>query len=211
MTTSNLAQATGTVSQKPNAFWAFIDRLPGTQFLKNLNIGTKLNIGFGILVFLTLAGAIVSYIGSTQATAQIDTTEAVRVPTALASARAQADLLKMLGDVRGYLALGEGQFQDSYEEARQAFEADLVELEQLSSNLNEENRLRLEDLRLTFTKWSALPDKLFELRDDQLEREPAYALLATEGIRTAGSALIDIQSMIETQAQREPSRQNMEL
>lgn len=211
MTTSNLAQATGTVPQTPNAFWAFIDRLPGMQFLKNLSIGTKLNIGFGILVLLTVVGAIVSYVGSTQATAKIDTTEEVRVPTALVSARAQADLLRMLGDVRGYLALGEGQFQDSYEEARQSFEADLVELEQLSPNLDPKNKRRLEDLRATFEKWSALPDKLFALRDDQLEREPAYALLATQGIRTAGSALIDIQSMIEAQAQRDPSRQNAEL
>lgn len=211
MSTSDLASTSKSKSSQPGAFWRFFGRLPLIRTLKDLSIGTKLNIGFGILVLMTLIGAVVSYQASIQATESITTTENVRVPTALASSRAQADLLKMLGDVRGYLALGQEEFRASYLQSRQLFEADLAELERLSPNLSQANQQRLAELQSTFEQWSALPDQLFELRDDQLEREPAYRLLVTDGLRTGAYVLIDIQSMIEAQAQREPSRQNVEL
>ncbi len=211
MTTSKATSSTqaGTAPQAGRA--AAGGGLPLLRQLKNLSIGNKLNIGFAILVLLTLVGAIVSYQASIQATTSINRTQEIRFPTALASSRAQRDLLRMLGDVRGYLALGEGQYRASYLEARRDFEADLAELEQLSPNLNAENRARLVELRQTFAKWSELPDKLFELRDDQLEREPAYRILATNGLRTGAWILLDIRSMIEAQAQRQPSRPNTEL
>jgi CHASE3 domain sensor protein/GAF domain-containing protein len=185
--------------------------LPGSRFFKNLSIGAKLVIGFGILVILTLAMAAFSYLGSQGATAQIDNTGNVRVPTALASARAQANLLKMLGDVRGYLALGESDFRNEYERSRQAFEANLAELEQLSPNLNPENIERLEELKAAFAAWSDFPEELFILRDDQLEREPAYRLLATDGIRLGGRVLIGLNTMIDSQGRREPSAANIAL
>ncbi len=212
MTTSDLTSSSKTkTAASPDGFIGFLGNMPLIRFLKNLSIGSKLNIGFGILVVMTLLGAAASYVASIQATTSINRTEDVRFPTALASARAQTDLLKMLGDVRGYLALGESEFRDEYNQARQAFEADLEELEGLSSKLNAENRRRLFELRAAFEEWSVLPDQLFELRDDQLEREPAYRILATDGLRTGAWILIDIQSMIEAQAQREPTRQNIEL
>ncbi len=212
MTTPKATSSTqaGTASQAGNVA-ARVGGLPVIRRLKNLSIGSKLNIAFAILVLLTLVGAMVSYQASIQATTSINRTQEVRFPTTLVSSRAQRDLLRMLGDVRGYLALGESQYRDSYLQSRQAFEADLAELEQLSPNLNAENRARLLELRQTFEKWSALPDTLFELRDDQLEREPAYRILATDGLRTGAWVLLDIRSMIEAQAQRKPSTQNTEL
>lgn len=208
MTTTKLTQP-APPPLPPAPFWA--DRLPGARWFKNLNIGTKLNIGFGLLVLLTLIGALVSYIASSQATLQINTTQEVRVPTALASARAQANLLRMLGDVRGYLALGDSQYRDSYNQARLDFAANLAELKNDRDKLNPENQQRLDELDRTFQAWSQLPETLFELRDDQLEREPAYALLATEGTRSGGGALIALQSMIQAQGSREPSAENIAL
>jgi CHASE3 domain sensor protein len=184
---------------------------PLMRSLRNLKIGQKLSIGFGLLVMLTLVGATVSFIASRQATISINRTEDVRVPTALASTRAQKDLLKMLGDVRGYLALGESEFRDSYQQARRDFETDLATLKELSPQLNETNRARLIKLENTFEQWSALPDTLFALRDDQLEREPAYRLLATDGLRTGAWLLIDLQSMMEAQTGRNPSPENIKL
>jgi CHASE3 domain sensor protein/GAF domain-containing protein len=192
-------------------FWSAVGRLPVLRTLRHWSIGRKLNLGFGLLVIITLTGAAVSYVGSIQATTSINRTEDVRVPTALTSTRAQRDLLRMLGDVRGYLALGEGEYRQSYLEARAAFEADLAELEAMSPNLNAENQARLAELKIAFARWSALPTRLFELRDDQFEREPAYRLLTTDGLRTGAYILIDIQSMIEEQAGREPSKPNVEL
>lgn len=197
--------------QNRSQFWNFIESVPGARQLKNLSIGVRLLIGFGVMIFITFLVVTFSYVGSTVATESINTTSSVRVPTALSAARAQASLLKMLGDVRGYLALGQPEFRESYEADRAAFEAQLAELQSYKPNLSPDNRDRLVELEKTFIAWSALPDKLFELRNDQLEREPAYKILATDGILMGGSVLIDLNQMIEAQSLREPTADNIEL
>ena len=61
MTTSDSAapaQATAT----PRV--SLLSKVPGATFFKNLSIGTKLVIGFGILVVLTLLVATSSWVGS---------------------------------------------------------------------------------------------------------------------------------------------------
>lgn len=171
------------------------------EFFRNLRIGTKLTVGFGVLVALTLISAGVSYLGSNQATNKIDQTGDVRVPAALAASRAQADLLRMLSDVRAYLALGatsDVDYKASYAQSAQAFLKDLDELDQLAPDLDPQNQQRLLDLRAAYAQWSQLPSPLFELHDDQLDREPAYRLLATDGTTFAGKALIKVNEMITT-------------
>src|SRR5688572_5571069 len=78
-----------------------------SRFFQNMRIGSKLTVGFGIIVLLTLLVVGWSYLSSSRASENIETTSDVRVPIVLASSQAQADLLTMLGDVRGYLALGD--------------------------------------------------------------------------------------------------------
>lgn len=183
-------------------------------FLRNLKIGSKLTIGFGILVALIFVSAGISFLGSFRATTRINLTENVRMPAALIAAQAQADLLQMLGDVQGYLALGDQdtKYGDSFEQTSRSFEADLAELERLlTQNPDPENQRRLEKLKTDYERWSTLPNQLFELRNDQLEREPAYKLLATEGIRNAGKVLITTKTLIETQGQSEPTTENLAL
>jgi CHASE3 domain sensor protein len=179
--------------------------------LKNLKIGTKLTLGFGILVILMLLNAGASYQGSNKATIRINQTDDIRVPTALAASRAQANLLRMLGDVRGYLALGDQQYRNNYIQSKYAFDVNLAELESLYAELGEENQARLDELEDVYADWVALPPQLFELRDDQLDREPAYRLLAIDGIKYAGQVLIAINTLIEMQGRREPTAGNLEL
>lgn len=190
---------------------ARVRRSRAAAFFNDLPLRTKLLIAFAILVALTLLVAGLSYLGSQQATENINRTDELRVPTALASARAQANLLRMQADMHGYLALGDQEFRDAYERDRLAFEADLAALEILKPELRGENQVRLDELEETYSAWAALPEQLFDLRDDQLEREPAYNILATEGSRLAGTVLIDIQRMIESQALREPTEENIAL
>ncbi len=187
----------------------WIEKLPGIHLLKNLKIGSKLTIGFGILVLLIFVSAGVSYLGSGRATQEINRVTDVRAPTALDASRAQADLLLMLADVRGYLALGDQTYRDSYAESSRAFEADLDRLYSQLQNLDETNIRRLIRLRVAYERWSALPEPLFALRDDQLDREPAYRLLATDGIRYAGEVLIAVNTLIDLQGQREPTAENL--
>lgn len=181
------------------------------KLFKNLKIGHKLTFGFGILVILTLLAVGFSYWGSIPATQNIERTNDVRFPIALAASEAQTDLLKMLGDVRGYLALGDNQYRVGYSQDQETFKADLAELKKLSPNLNSENQKRLDELEATFAKWSALPEQLFELRDDQLAREPAYRLLATDGILLGGNVLLETSKLIETQGRREATSENIAL
>lgn len=180
-------------------------------FLGNVPIGMKLTIGFGILVALTLAEVLFSYLASADATNTINRTGELRVPVALESSRAQADLLRMFGAMRGYLALGDRQFLTSYQNAEDAFRQDLDRLNNLSGEFQPENKRRLAELEVAFESWSDFPQKLFVLRDDQMEREPAYEWLNTDGVTFGGTVLININQMIETQAQRDPSEENNEL
>ncbi len=183
--------------------------LSATRLLSNLNIGRKLTLGFGILVSLTLLLVLLTYGAGTAATVRINQTDEVRVPTSIAASRAEANLLKMLSDVHVYLTLGDPQYRTSYAQHRTAFETDLDDLEALSPELGSLNSYRLEQLQAAFNQWVVLPDQLFELRDDQLEREPAYRLLVTEGLRYGGTVLIDLNTMIEEQGQRDPSERNV--
>lgn len=186
-------------------------RFPGAQAFSNLNIGQKLIIGFSILVVLTLLIITISYQSSQQATTIINRTGELRVPAARVAANAQANLLKMLAATRGYLALGDRVFIDEYNAAEMAFEGDLRELRRLSADVDPLTEFRLDKLEEGFDQWRSLPQQLFALRDDRLEREPAYKVLATEGTTLGGSVLIETQKMIENQALREASEDNIAL
>ena len=186
---------------------------PGYSLLRRVSIGSKLNIGFGVLVVLILAVIGVTYISSERATTNISRTSEVRAPTALASARAQANLLKMLGDVRGYLALGDQQYRTGYEQARQDFEENLAQLEILLQSSEQgsaaESNTPVSALKESFARWSPLPEKLFMLHDDQLEREPALRILIKDSNPLIARILVSIKSMIATQRRREPNPGNM--
>jgi signal transduction histidine kinase/CHASE3 domain sensor protein len=161
----------------------------GGKYFNRLKIGGKLTIGFGILGALTMLVIGLSYLGSYRATLNINRTGEVHVPLALASARAQANLLRMQADVQAYLALGDDTYRASYHQARQAFEADLARLDELArrhaaSPSNPEFDQRLNALKSAYAEWSALPEQLFDLRDDQLKREPALRLLSTIAANT---------------------------
>ncbi len=187
------------------------DNLQKSGFFKNLKIGAKLIIGFGILVIITLVVIGFSYLGSDHATSKINKTLEIRSPAARVSIQAQAKLLRILVDVRGYLALGDKSFIEEYEENRRAFEKELYMLNRLSVEFSRKNKERLRQLEDTYKEWIEWPYRLFELRDDQFEREPAYRLMSTEATLSAGHVLIDINTMIETQGNREPTADNLEL
>lgn len=185
---------------------------PPSGIFRNLSIGTKLTIGFGLLVILTIIGGAISYLGSVPATESIQQTDELRVPITLTSARAQANLLKMISSAQGYLALGGQEFRDAYTHDEAAFKAELAELTRNAPKLSREDQDSLVELQRKFGAWATLPPQLFALRDDQFEREPAYQLLTTQGTQFGGDVLIGTQSLIETQAQRSsPSGADLDL
>ncbi len=179
--------------------------------LKNINIGSKLAIGFGLMALITLLVVVLNQVSSTRATRSIDHADEVQLPVVLASARAQADVLHMSDSLRGYLILGDPAERENYEASARAFEADLQQLETLSSSFDPANQQRLADLKAAYEEWQALPPQLFDLRNNQMAREPAYAWLNTTG----GTHLTTIQTKMDTiiqiQVEREPTAQNVAL
>lgn len=137
--------------------------------VRNLSIGSKLTMGFGLLVFLTLLVVGFSYFSGQEALQHINRAEDVCVPAALATSRAQANLLTMLGHVQGYLALGDEQFRHSYHESRRMFEEDLTRLHAMSETFSDKDKQRLDELQTLFEAWSPYAEHLFALRDAQRE------------------------------------------
>jgi CHASE3 domain sensor protein len=182
-----------------------------SRLWQRLSIGRKLGISFGILVALTLLVAGLSFLGSRSAAQGISSTDEVRVPTALLAARAQADLLRMQAATRGYLALGDAEFRESYRREAATFEARLDELLAFAPKLAPADQTNLLLLQSLYGQWKPYPEQLFALRDDQLEREPAYAILATDGLRKGGQVLIDTGKLIDEQGLREATPENQAL
>src|SRR5262245_54601562 len=191
----------------------------GGRLLGRLNIGEKLTLGFGILVALTLIVVGLNYLGSFRAVTNMNRTSDLRAPSALASAQAQADLLRMLGEVRGYLALGDEAYRDGYRRASDAFNADLQTLEGL---LHKDPGARaaaaasgvdhnLDALKTSLDQWRELPDRMFNLRNDQLRREPALRILIVDGNALIASIVVGAKAIIATQQRREATPANMSL
>ncbi len=184
---------------------------PSQGWLRNLPIGRKLTLGFGTLVMVTIIVIALSYFASNEASSTINEATSVRQPAALAASRAEANLLRMFSDVRGYLALGDPIFLESYRQAAIAFEDDLQELRELSDGLGADDQQRLAAIEEAYVRWQQYPDQLFALRDNQIDREPAYRLLNTTGTEQGGNVLIGMNQLIEQQALREPSERNNQL
>ena len=143
----------------------------------DLTIGQKLNLGFGMLVLLLFLIVALIFAAGQAATDSINLTVDVRVPAALASARAQLNLLKMRAAVRGYLAVGDLQNIDDYNKAKELFQANLGQLKLLAVDWSDASDVeRLETLINTFAAWLPLPDRVFALHDNPLENQPALRL-----------------------------------
>lgn len=178
---------------------------PGrARWFANRSIGQKLSLGFGSLVLLSIVVIAIGTLASGRATSSIDRTTEIRAPTSLAASRAQAELLQMISDVRGYLALGDPAYRSDYETARQAFEADLAELDRLAALDPSAAVLaaQLVDLNAAYDEWSPQPAALFDLRDDQLQREPALRILIQDATPRIQQVLAALNGMVETQKDR---------
>jgi len=184
----------------------------GIKQFKNLNIGARLSLGFGLLVLLTLLVVVLIFVAGQNATQNINLTEDVRVPAALASARAQSSLLRMQSSVRGYLVLGDLQNIDEYRKAKAIFETALAQLETLSVNWTDPRDIqRLNELKTTYQAWSPIQELLFQLHDNPQENQPALRLYTLEFQPLSTRFLNYLDRILALQQEQEPPGQNREL
>jgi methyl-accepting chemotaxis protein len=187
-------------------------------FRRKLKIVPKLVIGFGILIALMLVGYGLGISASHLATQEINRTTNMRAPTTLAAARAQANLLELVADLQAYLALGDSHYKDSYAANQVEFEYNLSELDTIikqsvgqDSSEYKELADSLDKLRTNYDQWSVLLPQLYELRDDQLRREPALRILIVDAAPLINTVIFNSGSMIKTQEGREPTKANIEV
>lgn len=185
---------------------------------RKLKIGPKLAIGFGVLIVLMLVGYGLGISASDLATQEINRTTNLRAPTTLVSARAQANLLELVSDLQAYLALGDSQYEANYLLNQVEFESNLAELESILNQMGAQDSPEYKELadslsrlRSNYDEWSALVPQLFDLRNDQLRREPALRILITDATPHINTVIVNSASMIKTQEGREPTAQNIEV
>ncbi|HSW05474.1 ATP-binding protein, partial [Aquabacterium sp.] len=175
-----------------------------------LGIGTKLTVGFGTLVGLTLLVVAFALLAGRDATRDIEVSEAVRAPASLASAQAQEALLRMQLHLRGYLVLTDRDDIDQYDAARQAFETALASLQRLATGWEAGERSRVQALTDSYARWKRLPPQLFELHEDTLRNRPALRLSSVDVQARRVRALAETEAMIALQKARPGDEVNRE-
>ncbi|ATB40887.1 periplasmic sensor hybrid histidine kinase [Cystobacter fuscus] len=179
--------------------------------MKPLGIGRKLTLGFGTLAAVTLLVVALGFVAGRNATKDINRTEGVRGPATLASAQAQASLLRMQLHVRGYLVLSDPLDIEQYHMARKSFEDSLASLQAMSVNWPDEEARWVAELTETYARWAKLPQHLFELHDNPLQNRPALRLARVDIQALRIQILEKIDTMIDLQKTRGTSPQNREL
>jgi methyl-accepting chemotaxis protein len=187
-----------------------------SRLWQRLKIGPKLRIGFGILILLMLIGYGWSISAGNTATKEINRTTNLRAPLALASGRAQANWLRMEANVQAYLALGDKGYRVDHGVARSEFEANILELETLLAQSQDVESPEFKELSKTlveirdhYEEWNVLVSDLFELRDDQLRREPALGILIVDAAPYINTIIVETTTIINTQKQQEPTDENV--
>lgn len=209
-------------SDKDKHRFEWLGRMQPFKYLlylrRRLKIGPKLRIGFGILTLLMLVGYGWGIVAGNKATEEINRTTNLRAPLALASGRAQSNWLKMEADVQAYLALGDESYRVDYEIVRKEFEGNIVELESILTESQDlesaefrELSNTLSEIRQHYEAWSELAPRLFELRDDQLRREPALHILIVDAAPYINTIIVDTTTIINTQKQQLATAENQKL
>lgn len=181
------------------------------RLFRDLKIGRKLTVGFGCLVVITLLVVFLNFLAGQSALGRIQRTQDLRVPAVLSSTSAQENLLKMLSNIRAYLATGEPEYRYRYQLTRHQFESDLTQLEQLFADRATPTRNQLSTLAANYQTWAELPAQLISLQDNLFENQPALSLLDDEGQPRIIVIQREIGQMLDEQEGRSPSQTNLSL
>lgn len=179
------------------------------SFFGNLSITQKLGLGLGVLAFLTLVVITLCMFNGWRVLGKIEVIEERYMPAALISARAQANLLHMIADLRGYLVLSDIEHLDKFNQAKIIFEHELGLLENLASHWHDQENIQIiQEVKETAADWTILVEKLFILHDKPLQNQPALKI-SRLGVRALNiKVLANIAQLIELQKQQSNTGSN---
>ncbi len=172
-------------------------------FFSNLNITQKLGLGLGVLALLTFIVISLCMFSGWRVLGKIEVTEERRVPSALISARTQANLLRMVANLRGYLVLSDIGHLDKFNQAKTVFDHELGLLENLARQWHDEEDLHvIQEVKDTADEWVILAEKLFVLHEKPLQNQPALKI-SRLGVRALNvKVLANIEQLIRLQKQQ---------
>ena len=176
-----------------------------------IGIGTKLTVGVGILVGLTLLVVALAILAGRNASRDIEVSEGLRAPASRAAAQAQEALLSMQLHLRGFLVLSGREDIGHYHAARAAFESALTSLEGLANGWEATERSRVQALTDRYARWKRLPPQLFELHEDTLRNRPALRLSSIDVQAQRVKVLAETEAMIRLQKSRPADAVNREV
>jgi methyl-accepting chemotaxis protein len=186
-----------------------VPSLLGKDALRSVGGRIYAIVGFILVLLAILVG--LTFVRVSEVNETLTQVKDLRLPTAIVSADSHVHMLTMLINIRAYLALADPIFIDQYEDAREDFLAEEEVLSELSVNwTNSANIERLAQIREIFATWELLPPQMFELRADQLANQPALRILTQEGAPRISLVANEITNMIEAQALREATKDNIE-
>jgi CHASE3 domain sensor protein len=192
-------------------------QVPG-DLRRRMKIGPKLRIGFGVLILLMFVGYGWGIVAGNRATEEINRTTNLRAPLALVSGQAQANWLRMESNIQAYLALGDKSYRVNYVSAQKTFDGNLIELDRILTQSQDLESSELQELSKALTEihqhyaaWNELAPQLFELRDDQLQREPALRILIVDAAPYINTMIVETTTIINTQIQQAPTAENLKL
>lgn len=162
----------------------------------DLKIGIKLILAFGILVAIVLVMVWLAYQSSAQAIHSNSMTKEFRAPAVLAATQAQSNLLKIRSSIRTHLIFGDAQSRQEYVQAQNTFLADIRRLWHLSDHP------AMESMVSDFERLTQLSEKMFFLRNNLLENQPAQRILVKEADINFRLVLDKIKKIAQAQAQR---------
>lgn len=162
----------------------------------DLKIGMKLILAFGILVAIALVMVWLAYQSSAQAIHSNSMTREFRAPAVLAATQAQSNLLKIRSSIRSHLIFGDEQSRQEYVYAQNTFLSDLKRLQHLYDTQ------ALESMGSDFEHLTQLSERMFSLRNNLLENEPAQRILVNDADINFRLVLDKIKKIAQAQARR---------
>ncbi len=176
---------------------------------KNMKLGTKIGVGFGIITILLIGAVLTSIWQVGRAKTVTDRLIELRTPTASASLMMLNGMNHSLAALRGWMLLGKDKFKDERVKAWSLeLDSSFAELKKFSANWT--NPKNLERLRIIESKLEDFRKYQKEIEDiaQTVENTPATKMLFDEAAPKAAimaaniTKLIDIEATLEATTER---------